>query len=151
MTVGAKALLWSISAWLTVGGLGIWLTVSWRGAVNGRSAVSTVGRLRVVWLAVDRLRVGRLAVARLSVDGRGVARLSVDRLAVTRSAVGRWLSVDGLAVDGLRAVGSWLAVGRLRRDLEAILSLSLGPSHLAEEANRSLLLGSSIVKSTNEA
>lgn len=138
---------------MTVGGLGIWLTVSWRGAVNGRSAVSTVGRLRVVWLAVDRLRVGRLAVARLSVDGRGVARLSVDRLAVTRSAVGRWLSVDGLAVDGLRAVGTWLAVGRLRRDLalEAILSLSLGPSHLAEEANRSLLLGSSIVKSTNEA
>ena len=146
----------SAKAWLTVGGRGILrLSVNWRGilwlAVNWRSAVSSVDRLSVGRLAVDRLGIDRLAVARLSVDGLGVAGLSVDRLSVARrSAVGRWLSVDGLAVDGLRAIGLW-TVGRGRRDTEAVLSLSLGLSHLAEQANRSFFVGSSIVKATNEA
>ena len=124
-------------AWLTVGGLGILrATVNWLGvlglAVNGRSAVSTVGRL-----TVHRLAVGRLGV---------------DRLAVARSAIGRWLSIDGLAVDGLHAVRGWRSVGGLlMRGCEAILSLSLGPAHLTKEANSSRLLGSSIVESTNKA
>ena len=145
-------------AWLTVGGLGVlWATINWLGilglAVNGRSAVSTVGRLTVHGLAIGRGGVDRLAIAGLSIDGLGVARLSVDRLSVARSAIGRWLSIDGLAVDGLRTVRGWCSVGRLLgvRGCEAILSLSLGPAHLTEEANRSLLLGSSIVESTNEA
>jgi len=144
-------------AWLTVGGLGIlratinWLGILWL-AVNGRSAVSTVGRLTVHRLAIGRLGVDRLAIAGLSIDGPGVARLSVDRLTVARSAIGRWLSIDGLAVDGLRTVRRWRSVGGLlMRGSEAILSLSLGRAHLTKEANRSLLLGSSIVESTNKA
>ena len=149
----------STIAWLTVGGLGIVrLTINWLGvlglAVNGLSAVSTVGGLTVYRLGVDRLAVDRLAIARLSINGLSVAWLSVDRLAVARGAVGRWLSVDGLAVDGLHAIGRWRSVGRCRlnmRGCKAVLSLSLGPSHLTKEANGALLLGSAIIETTNKA
>ena len=144
---------------MTVDGLGIlrstvnWLSVAWL-AVNGLSAVSTEGRLTVRRPAVDGLAVDRLAIARLSIDGLGVARLSVDRLGVARSAVGRGLSVNGLAVGRLHTVGRWRSVGRLllhMRGCKAILSLSLGPSHLTKEANRSLLLGPSIIETTDKA
>ena len=108
--------------------------------------------LDLLWLSVDR---SWLSVDGLSVDGPG---LSVDGLSVNRSGLsvdGPGLSIDWLTVNWLNTIGGWCSVNNLGLPdmswCESILSLSLGPTHLTKQANRSLFLSSTIVKSTNKA
>ena len=109
--------------------------------------------LDLLWLSVDR--------SWLSVDGLSVDRpgLSVDGLSVNRSGLsvdGPGLGIDWLTVSWLNTIGGWCGVNNLGLlpDMswcESILSLSLCLTHLTKHANRSLFLGSTIVKSTNKA
>ena len=102
------------------------LTVNWPGMMCTKSLMGRLDSVAwdLLWGCVDGLRV------------------SVDRLRVTIDG----LSIDGLTIDWLSVDWS-LDMGRR----EAILPLSLGLSHLTEEANRSFFLGSAIIEAADEA
>ena len=155
-------LCWLMGNRLTVGtnglsgSVGVGRTSVGVGRTVGLCTESLMGLLDTVawdllWCCIDRsglMRMRSVHNSRLGIHGLAIGGpgLSID---------GPGLSIDRLTVNWLRTIGGWSGVYNLgllnMSRCETILSLSLCLAHLTKHANRSLLLGSTIVEATNEA